>query len=53
MNLRNYYPSYTSRNFFNNVNVSHVFNEDISLDDLAKEFDEKLKSNLTEENIKK
>ena len=53
VNLRNYYPSYTSRNFFNNVNVSHVFNEDISLDDLAKEFDEKLKSNLTEENIKK
>lgn len=53
VNLRNYYPSYTSRNFFNNVNVSHVFDEDISLDDLAKEFDEKLKSNLTEENIKK
>lgn len=53
VNLRNYYPSHTSRNFFNNVNVSHVFVEDISLADLAKEFDEKLKANLTEENIKK
>ncbi|MCR5054592.1 MAG: hypothetical protein K6A69_07110, partial [Lachnospiraceae bacterium] len=53
VNLRNYYPSYTSRNFFNNVNVSHTFTEDIEFADLAKEFDEKLKSNLTEENIKK
>ena len=53
VNLRNYYPSQTSRNFFNNVNVSHTFTEEISLDDLAKEFDEKLKTNLSEENIKK
>ena len=53
VNLRNYYPSQTSRNFFNNVNVSHVFDEDISLEDLAKEFDEKLKTNLTVDNIKK
>ncbi|WP_405376305.1 hypothetical protein [Pseudobutyrivibrio sp.] len=53
VNLRNYYPSKTSRNFFNNINVSHIFTEDISLEDLAKEFDEKLKANLTEENIKK
>ena len=53
VNLRNYYPSKTSRNFFNDINVSHIFTEDISLEDLAKEFDEKLKANLTEENIKK
>ncbi len=53
VNLRNYYPSSTSRNFFNNVNVSHVFTEEISLEDLAKEFDEKLKANLAEDNIKK
>ena len=53
VNLRNYYPSNTSRNFFNNVNVSHVFEEEISFADLAKEFEEKLKLNLTEENIKK
>ncbi len=53
VNLRNYYPSHTSRNFFNNVNVTHVFEEEISFEDLAKEFDEKLKENLSEENIKK
>ena len=33
--------------------MSHVFEEPISLEDLAREFDEKLKVNLTEENIKK
>lgn len=53
VNLRNYFPSQTSRNFFNNVNVAHTFTEDISLEDLAKEFDEKLKICLSEENIKK
>ena len=53
VNLRNYYPSFTSRNFFNNVTVTHVFKDDITLDELAKEFDVSLKSQLTEENIKK
>ena len=52
VNLRNYYPSHTSRNFFNNVNVSHLFTGDISLEDLAKEFDESFKSKLTPESIK-
>ncbi len=53
VNLRNYYPSNTSRNFFNNVNMTHSFTEEISLSDLAKEFDESLKAQLDEENIKK
>ena len=53
VNLRNYYPSKTSRNFFNSVNVTHVFDSDISLEELAKEFDASLKSQLTEENVKK
>ena len=52
VNLRNYYPSHTTRNFFNNVNVSHLFNGDISLEDLAKEFDASFKSKLTPESIK-
>ncbi len=52
VNLRNYYPSQTSRNFFNNVNISHVFEENISLEDLAKEFDASLKARLNESNIK-
>lgn len=53
VNLRNYYPSYTARNFFNSVNVTHVFEKDITLEELAVEFDAQLKSQLTEENIKK
>ena len=53
VNLRNYYPSYTSRNFFNNVSVTHVFDREISLDELASEFDASLKNQLTEENIRK
>ena len=52
VNLRNYYPSNTTRNFFNNIQISHTFKEDISLEDLAKEFDVELKSSLTPENIK-
>ena len=52
VNLRNYYPSYTARNFFNNVYVTHVFDKEISLDELAKEFDANLKSQLNESNIK-
>jgi len=53
VNLRNYYPSQTARNFFNSVNVTHVFDKDITLEELAVEFDTNLKSQLTEENIKK
>jgi hypothetical protein len=52
VNLRNYYPSHTSRNFFNNVNVTHVFSGEISLEELAKEFDQNLKANLTPEKVK-
>lgn len=53
VNLRNFYPSFTSRNFFNSVYVSHEFKGDESLDSLAKEFDEKLKGELTPEMIEK
>jgi hypothetical protein len=53
VNLRNYYPSKTARNFFNSVNVTHVFDGDITLEELAVEFDTALKSQLTEENVKK
>ena len=52
VNLRNYYPSSTSRNFFNNVNVTHIFTEDISLEDLAREFDASLKADLDPDKIK-
>ncbi len=53
VNLRNYFPSHTTRNFFNNVSVTHVFDKDISLEELAAEFDAALKARLSEENIKK
>lgn len=53
VNLRNYYPSHTTRNFFNNINVSHLFKGDISLEELAREFDESFKSKLDPESIKK
>ena len=53
VNLRNYFPSKTARNFFNSVNVTHVFDSEITVEELAAEFDESLKSQLTEENVKK
>ena len=53
VNLRNYYPSHTTRNFFNNVNVTHVFDGDITLEELAVEFDAALKAKLLGENIRK
>ena len=52
VNLRNYYPSDTLRNFFNNVDVSHVFDGTETLEDLAAEFDRKLKSSLAPDLIK-
>ena len=53
VNLRNFYPSLTSRNFFNSVYVGHEFKGDETLFELAKEFDAKLKSELTPEMIGK
>lgn len=51
VNLRNYFHSDTLRNFFNNVDVSHVFSEKTTLEELAKEFDQKLKSAIEPEKI--
>lgn len=52
VNLRNYYPSDTLRNFFNNVDVSHVFDGSETVEELAKEFDDKLKELIKPEHIK-
>lgn len=52
VNLRNYYPSSTARNFFNNINVTHLFTGEISLEELAIEFDHNLKAATTPEKIK-
>ena len=53
VNLRNYYPSETMRNFFNNVDVTHVFSGGETIEDLSKEFDKKLKESIEPENIRK
>lgn len=51
VNLRNFFPSATGRNFFNSVYVSHTFSGDETIDSLAKLFDTKLKESLTPEAI--
>lgn len=52
VNLRNYYPSATARNFFNSVYVVHTFTGEETLETLAPVFDARLKAALSEENIK-
>jgi len=47
VNLRNYYPSNTSRNFFNSVTVSRVFKNSDTLEDVAMQFNHDLKEELT------
>lgn len=53
VNLRNYYPSETMRNFFNNVDVSHEFDGTETVESLSKMFDEKLRASVTPEMIRK
>lgn len=52
VNLRNYYPSKTIRNFFNNVNVSHKFTGVETVEDLAMLFEKELKKSMDPEMIK-
>lgn len=52
VNLRNYYPSATARNFFNSVYVAHTFTGQETLETLAPVFDARLKTALSEENVK-
>lgn len=52
VNLRNYYPSYTSRNFFNNVTIARYFKEDWSFEHLAQSLEKELRDSLTPERIK-
>ena len=53
VNLRNYYPSMTSRNFFNSVLVSHIFKGGETVESLAEEYQVKLKAELTPEAVEK
>ena len=52
VNLRNYYPSETARNFFNSIRVGHVFDGTETAQSLAADFDATLKYELSEERVK-
>ncbi len=52
VNLRNYFPSATTRNFFNNVDVKYTFTGEEELSDLILEFDRRMKDALEPEKIK-
>lgn len=52
VNLRNYYPSETARNFFNSVYVGIVVKETDTPETLATQFDALLKEKLLPENIR-
>ena len=52
VNLRNYYPSETARNFFNSVYVILTLTENDTMQTAATAFDAQLKEALTPENIK-
>ena len=52
VNLRNYYPSETARNFFNSVYVILTLTEQDTMQTVATAFDAQLKEALTPENIK-
>ena len=53
VNLRNYYPSATARNFFSSVYVRYTFSGGETLETVARVFDAKLKEQLKPENIRR
>ena len=52
VNLRNYYPSESLRNFFNNVELTHYPSDKDSFQSIATQLDRMLKETLTPEKIK-
>ncbi len=52
VNLRNYYPSKTSRNFFNSVYCTHTFEEEDTFESIVKQYEADLRANLTPERVK-
>lgn len=52
VNLRNYYPSQTSRNFFNSVFISKVLKPEETLSDIASYYSKSLKECLTPEAVR-
>lgn len=52
VNLRNYFPSETARNFFNSVRVEYVFTGKETPEDVARAFDASLKAELSEDAVR-
>ena len=52
VNLRNYYPSATSRNFFNSIMLSQVLTGEETLEQVARAMDEQIKEKTKPENIR-
>jgi NRPS condensation-like uncharacterized protein len=54
VNLRNYFPSNTARNFFNVINISYKFdNEDESMENILDSVSKQFKNKLTKEELTK
>lgn len=54
VNLRNYFPSNTARNFFNVINISYKFdNEDESIENILDSVSKQFKNKLTKEELTK
>lgn len=51
VNLRNYYPSKTIRNFFNTISVSYQFKDDYTFEDIIKNVEKQFKENLTKQSL--
>lgn len=51
VNLRQIFPSETSRNFFNSINVSFEYDPDATLESVAKSFEVQLKEGMEPERI--
>lgn len=49
VNLRNYYPSKTIRNFFNTISISYKFKDDFTFEDIIKSVEKQFKENLTKQ----
>ncbi len=52
VNLRNYYPSASSRNFFNSISVSHTFTGEETIEELGKEYETKMKKCLEPDEVR-
>ena len=51
VNLRQIFPSETSRNFFNSINVRFTYDPEATVESIAKSFDEQLKEGMKPELI--